>query len=323
MSFNHKTVAKLQAEHQRQLEFLTNQINTTDESRERIRAARTRMIEGVPIHRALANLCDEVSKIARGVRFAVERNGKAQWIEGFQVISEIWAYFPGDEFAAMRLGYADYSVREGSGSKYAVYSRTIKNAKFNEGREQHFMAMADELPRAVANVKKAMRRYTTQEVARMRVEDFGLKVRSPAWTASTECGNAKREVIDHHAFFAELRVMVERGYQFNDPSFGTAVKDYIVKMQEAIDKNNQQHHGYYVQVREYMGEQVFDVITVLDIKKATANAVGSHTTYKAEELDTVDENLASRMAALSMLDNGTFVEGLGHKVSPTSYWVLK
>ena len=35
------------------------------------------------------------------------------------------------------------------------------------------------------------------------------------------------------------------------------------------------------------------------------------------------ENLASRLAALSMLDNGSFVEGLGHKVSDTSYWVLK
>jgi len=323
MSFSHKTVAKLQAEHQRAVDYYADHISTTDEYRERIRAAHTRMIEGVPVHRALANLCAEVSKIARGVRFAVESNGKAQWIEGFQVISEIWAYFPGDEFATMRLGYADYSVRDGGSSKYAVYSRNIRNEKFNEDREQHFMLMAEYLPRAVANVKKTLRRYTVQEIAGMRVEDFGLEVRSPAWTASTECGNAKREVVDHTSFFTELSGMVERGYQFNDPAFGTAVKEYVVKMQAAIEKNNQQHHGYYVQVREYMGEQVFDVITVLDVKKATGRSIGSHKTFKAEELDTVDENLASRLAALSMLDNGTFVEGLGHKASPTSYWVLK
>jgi hypothetical protein len=68
---------------------------------------------------------------------------------------------------------------------------------------------------------------------------------------------------------------------------------------------------------------VFDVIAVLDVRKASSKHVGAHRTYKAEELNDVDENLASRLAALSMLENDAFVEGLGHKVSPTSYWVLK
>ena len=78
-----------------------------------------------------------------------------------------------------------------------------------------------------------------------------------------------------------------------------------------------------MQVREQFGEQLFDVIAVLDVKKATGRSVGSHRTYKAENLGEVDENLAAKLAALSMLDDGAFVEGLGHKVNPTSYWVLK
>ena len=323
MAFSHMPVTKLMRDHQRLMEYMANQINTTDEDRERIRAARTRMIEGAPVHRALANLCDEVSKVARGVRFAVARNGKAQWFEGFQVISEIWAYFPGDEFACMRLGYADYSVREGSGSKYVVYSRNIKNEKFNDQREQHFMLMAESLPRAVANVKKTLRRYTVAEVAGMSLDTFQTKLNGAVWATSAEYNNAYAEVTQHGSFHNEMRSLVRDNYQFNDPAFGAAVKNLLTKLDEQTAKQYEQHHGYYVQVREYMGEQVFDVITVLDVKKSTAAKVGPHHTYKAEELTELDENLPNKMAALSMLDNGAFVEGLGHKVSPTSYWVLK
>ena len=323
MSFKHMTVAKLQRDHQRQLEYMQGQIETTDDEQRRLRERTLREIEGVPIHRGLANLCDEVSKLARGVRFAVERNGKSQWVSGLQVISEIWAYYPGDTYAFMRLGYADYSIRDGGSNKFAVYSRNIKNDKFNEDREQYNMAMAETLPRAVMNVKKFMRRYAVHEVAVMSLDTFQSKLGNAAWSASSQYSEAYAAVTKHGSFHNELRSLVMSGYQFNDPAFGAAVKDMLTKLDEQMAKNYEQYHGYYVQVREYMGEQVFDVIAVLDVKKATGAKVGSHRTYKAEELDTVDENLSARLAALSMLDDGAFVEGLGHKVNPTSYWVLK
>jgi hypothetical protein len=62
---------------------------------------------------------------------------------------------------------------------------------------------------------------------------------------------------------------------------------------------------------------------VLDIKKTSIYSFAPPRAYKAHELAEVDENLPSRLATLSMLEDDAFVEGLGHKVSPTSYWVLK
>lgn len=323
MSFKHMPINKLLRDHQRHVEYLQGNIETTDDEQRRLRERTLREIEGVPIHRGLANLCDEVSKLSRGVRFAVERNGKVQWVSGLQVISEIWAYFPGDTYAFMRLGYADYSIRDGGSNKFAVYSRNIKNDKFGDEREQYFMAMSDTLERAVKNVKKYMRRYATNEVAAMSLDTFQSKLGNAAWAASSQYSEAYAAVTKHGSFHNELRSLVMSGYQFNDPAFGATVKEMLTKLDEQMAKNYEQHHGYYVQVREYMGEQVFDVIAVLDVKKATGAKVGSHRTYKPEELDTVDENLSARLAALSMLDDGAFVEGLGHKVNPTSYWVLK
>lgn len=323
MTFSHMPVAKVVKDHQRQMEFFANHIETTDDARQARRAAVMREVDGVPVSRALSMLCEEVRRMARGVKFAVERNGKSQWRDGEQVISEIWAYFPEDQYAFMRLGFADYSVQSGTASKFAVYSRNIKNEKFKEDREQHHMAMADTLERAVKNAKKFMRRYGVHEVAQMSLNNFQAKLGSAAWTASSEYNDAYRAVVGHGSFHNEMRALVNSGYQFNDIAFGAAVKDMLTKLDEQMAKQYEQHHGYYVQVREYMGEQVFDVITVLDVKKATASRVGAHRTYKAEELDALDENLSARLAALSMLDNDAFVEGLGHKVSPTSYWVLK
>jgi hypothetical protein len=323
MTFSHMKVSKIVRDHQRQMEYLNNQVETTDPSSERVRANVLREVDGVPVSRALSLLCDEVRRMARGVKFAVERNGKSQWRDGIQVISEIWAYYPEDTYAFMRLGFADYSVQSGTSSKFAVYSRNIKNEKFNDQREQYHMAMADTLERAVKNAKKFMRRYGVNEVAHMSLHEFQSKLGSVMYTASSAYNESYEKVIKHGSFHNEMRSLVMNNHQFNDPAFGAAVKDMLAKLDEQMAKQYEQHHGYYVQVREYLGEQVFDVIAVLDVRRATAAKVGAHHTYKAEELSTLDENLPNKMAALSMLEDGAFVEGLGHKVNPTSYWVLK
>lgn len=323
MTFQHMKVETLKRSHQRAVEQHETSISTTHAEREERLNRIMREVDGLPIHRGLANLCEEVRSMHRDMKFAVHRNGKSTWVEGHPVPCEVWAYFEGDQFACMRLGYADYSIRNGDGNKFGVYSRIIKNEKYGEDREQHHMAMAETLERAVKNVKKFMRRYTVAETALMSLSDFQSKVSSAGWAASSALRESFQLVTQHESFFSELRALVNNNHQFNDPIFGAAVKTLIEKLDEDLARRYEAHHGYYVQVREYMGEQVFDVIVVLDVKKANGRSVGAHRTYKADELDGVDENLASRLAALSMLEDGAFVEGLGHKVNPTSYWVLK
>jgi len=322
MAFQHMKVATIQRSHERAREQHETAINTVTEAGIKEKQRMTQIVEGVPVHSLLGKLCDGVRAMHRNIRFALHRNGKTQWVDGQPVVCEIWAYFDGDEYATMRLGYADYSVQSGN-SKYAVYSRTIRNDKFNEDREQYHMAMADSLERALKNVKKHMRRYMVNEVALMSMSDFQTKLHQPMYAASSGYNSAYEAVIKNGSFHNEMRSLVINNYQFNDPVFGGLVKDMLAKLDEQMTKQYEAHHGYYVQVREYMGEQVFDVIAVLDVKKATGRSVGTHRTYKSEELAEVDENLPSRLATLSMLENGAFVEGLGHKVSPTSYWVLK
>ena len=323
MSFDHMSVAKAEASHARRVETIETAIETTNADREAVLSSARKVIDGVPVAAGLALLCNLIRASHRTIKFAVESRPKTEWIEGTSVISEIWAYFPGDIYCPVRLGWGDYSVNTGNGNKYCVYSRHIRNEKYGDDKSQYHMALADSPDRAVKNFKKYLRPYAPSEIALMSMSDFQHKLHAPAYTASSAYNEAYSAVTKHGSFHNEMRTLMMNNYQFNDPAFGAAVKDMLAKLDEQLAKQYEAHHGYYVQVREQFGEQVFDVITVLDVKKASGRSVGTHRTFKAENLDEVDENLASRLAALSMLDNGSFVEGLGHKVSDTSYWVLK
>jgi len=319
MPFDHMSVAKAEAAHARRIEQLEAHVETTDAARE----AQRKFVGGVPVAAGLALLCNLIRATHRTIKFAVEPRPKTEWVEGTSLISEVWAYFPGDQYCPVRLGWGDYSVNTTTGKKYCVYSRHIKNEKYGDDKSQYHMALADSADRAVKNFKKYLRPYTPGEIALMSMHEFQQKLHAPAYTASSAYNEAYSAVTKHGSFHNEMRSLVLNNHQFNDPVFGGLVKDMLAKLDEQLAKQYEAHHGYYVQVREYLGEQVFDVIVVLDVKKATGRSVGTHRTYKSEELAEVDENLPSRLATLSMLENGAFVEGLGHKVSETSYWVLK
>lgn len=323
MSFKHKLVKRLEDTHQRAIERSAATVETMNEEKARHRARIMREVDGLPVSIRVAEFCDEVRRIHRNVRFAVEGNPKSQWENGDLVIREIWAYFPGDEYAFMRLGHADYYVRDGGGNKYGIYTRNIHNEKFNNGREQYHMAMADTLERAVKNVKKFMRRYSVGEVVDMRLYDFQNKVSSAGWTTSSAVREARETLVNHPSLATELQHMVNMGYQFNCPLFANVVRDYVEKHAVDKDKQNQQHHAYYVSVSEEFGEQVFNVVTVLDVKRAHVDPSVKVASLKGEELSTVDEELPHKLATLSMLEAGNFIEGLGIKVNDRAYWVMK
>jgi hypothetical protein len=324
MSFDHMPVSAAEQSHAKRARAHATNMETADAETEQRYAKRVRTVDGVPVARQLADLCDGVRMVNKRIRFAVPVHPQTFWLDGIPVVGEVWAYFPGDDYCIMRLGYADYSVRSGSGNKYAVYSRHIKNEKFKTDRDHYYMVMTDALDRAVKNALKYMRPYTTPEVAHMSLNEFKGRLHRPTWEAANATEEALGKLRQHKSFISEMRALLTTAYQFNDPSFGVAVQNAIAKLDERDVKVNMQHHGYYVKVREHMGAQVFDVIPVFDIKNTSRLSLdGVRHTCDAQQLEAIDAELPNKLAALSMLDNDGFVDGLGHKVTETTYWVLR
>lgn len=284
-------------------------------------------INGVPVHRNLFAFCEALRSKFRHIKFAATNNERTSIWNGDLVRGEMWAYFPDDEYAPVRVGYDDYAVKDVEW-RYSVYARTIRNEKYAPQRDQYYMALAQSMDKAVNNFKKHLRPYTVADVAAMSLNTFSGLLSNVVGAASEKYINAKNKVKQHDSFINELRLLMENSHEFSDATFGAAIREMFTLREVWNAERNRTYHGYYVKLREYLGEQVFDVIPVLDIKKARIGSSASsrptvHTTYTLDELMALDADLPPKLSTLSMLDNYAFVEGLGQKVSPTSYWVLK
>jgi len=323
MAFNHMSVATAERHHAPHVETARAHVFVTSEKYDADRAANTGTVDGAHVVIELARLCDEVRKAHKQVKFAVGPRAKRSWRDGLNLVAEVWVYFPGDQYCTMRLGFADYGVGSVDTEKYSVYSRHILNERFRRDREQHHIIMADALPRMLKAIKKCMRPYTPHDIAGMTFDDIQGRLSAQRYKVSNAFDEARGQVKMHRSFFSEMRALLNLGYQFNDASFTAAVKTMVDTHEENEAKKHTAHHGYYVQVREYMGEQVFDVIPVFDIKQMSSSNLGTHTTYNADGLAQFDEELPSKLAALSMLEDGAFVEGLGLKANESRFWVLK
>jgi hypothetical protein len=322
MAFNHMSVATAERHHASHVETVRTHVYTADDEDTKTRIANTGTVDGANVVIELARLCDEVRKAHKQVKFAVGPRAKRSWRDGLNLLAEVWVYFPGDQYCTMRLGFAEYGVA-GTSDKYGVYSRHVTNERFRSNREQHHMIMAEALPRMLKAIKKCMRPYTPSDIAGMTFDDIQGRLSSQRYTVSNAFDEARAQVRIHRSFFSEMRALLNLGYQFSDASFTAAVKTMVDTYEENEAKKHTAHHGYYVQVREYMGEQVFDVIPVFDIRQMRSSNLGTHTTYNADGLAQFDAELPSKLAALSMLEDGAFVEELGLKANEVRYWVLK
>ena len=324
MSFEDMKTAILIRQHNRTKEAYDLQRSTqTEESAARY-AQLAREVDGVLVSNQLANWCDELRKTNRHLRFGVPRGAKVFWLNDTHMISEVWAYLPGDEYAIMRLGFADYALR-GTAYRYGVYARGIANGKYHASRPQYHMAITDSFDQAVKNARKYMVPYSLAEVANMSLGNIQQEIGKLKYAASSEFNDIHTKIIQHGAFVHELERLATIG--FHDAEFGELVRMYMDKRKERNERLAQQHHAYFVSVRELNGQQVFDILTVLDVPKTSLRNMGTHRTYTAEEVDVLDDTLLGKIAALSMLDtvgdNNAFVDGLGLKLNDNSYWVLK
>lgn len=318
--FEHTTVRAIVEYTEKMHAKRESTIETTSDEEQRERQLRLRHVDGTPVRAALGVLCDEVRKVFPHIKFGAASGGGAMWEAGVRALTEVWAYMPGDIYAPVRIGFKDYSAQQDKQSQYGVYARHITNHKFKEDREQHHMLMSDNIDRALANVKRSFRPYHTPEIAGMSVDSFASQLRNGSYAAMRAATEAKEKLTSHYGFKRELQHMLNCGHAFVDASFAAAVVQMIEADTAFTESANTQYHGYYVQVRDRGGVQMFDVITVLDIKKASPQSVGSPTQYTAE---TLPEDIAHKLAALSMLQGHTFVEGLGQKISDAQFWVLQ
>jgi hypothetical protein len=307
MSYKHARVDAIEAATKTLLSNLADTIETLNEN-----AMPMPKVDGIPVSAQLANFCAEIRKVNRHVKFGVSKNYRRR---------ELYAYMDGQAYAMMKFGYGNYSKGSSNTDKYMVYARMINNEKFRDDNDQYHMATAEKLDRAMKNVKKYMRPYSPVECASMTFEWVRSKFSSVVSSVSSDLYDAKSDIISSAHLRNELFHMLDVGYEFLSEEFRGMIAKWRDKYREDQASRGRALHAYYVNVRIHREEMVCDVIEVLDAQKR--NRLDPHAaviTYKMEELP---EDIAGNLAALSMVEDNHYVDGVGFRVDSATFWVQK
>lgn len=318
MSYAHAKVTDIEKTTKQHIASIAGTLHTTNESDPPVN-----MVDGIPVESRLALFCAALRKTNRHIKFGVgKRGGGWSWESGAAVAKELWVYMEGQTYAMMRVGYGDYSLKSGAQRKFMVYARMISNEKFNEARDQYYMAVAETPERALKNAKKYMRPYSPLECASMTFDQVCQRFASTRGAVSSALYEAKDNVQRGSQMRVELFHMIDMGYEFLSEDF----RDKLVKWRDAYNEDQiaraRALHVYYVGVRIQRDEMVCDVIEVLDAHNLGTLKQERHTatTYKMEELP---ESIAGGLAVLSMTEDDHYVDGVGLRVDSSTFWVQR
>ena len=276
-------------------------------------------VDGIPVLPELVQFCAEIRKVSRHVKFGVSK--RTQRLSS-NVYAELYAYMDEHIYAMMKIGYGDHSVGSNNSPKFVVYARVIANEKFKEDRKQYYMAAAENIERAIRNVKKYMRPYSPIECAAMSFEAVRSKFTLILSNASTGMVSARHKLFESAHLRHELFHMLDVGYEFLSEEFKNTIVDWREAYREDQASKARALHLYYVNVRIARQEMVCDVIEVLDAHKhyTIKDRVNVVTTYKMEELP---DNIAGGIATLSMVKDNHYVDGVGLRVDSATFWVQR
>lgn len=270
-------------------------------------------------------LAQKIRSIYRNVKFGVltgcsRRRSEAGGLDQWQ---SMYAYLPGHQYAMCEFGYKDVAVGK-TDYRYFIRSRNIRNEKFHSSRDQFHMATSESLDRIFTSVKKYVRPYTPIECAETTYRAF-----------TSSLGNVKSALIDAEAVaiskvtgdhgFPSLREelfgMLDRGYEFSNPTLRENIVTWRTKYQERKQADGIKKHAYYVQVRVVGGEQTFDIFELFDVQRGSYRFKVDPQDVITRKAEDMPEDIMAKLATLSMLEDGQHVDGLGMRASENVYWV--
>lgn len=316
MGFTHRQVSRIEEDTKAWVAKNNAQVDTVNEGDPQFC-----MVDGIRANHKLAKFCEEIRKVNRYVKFGVAGRASWEWQNSMHVARELYVYMEGHAYALMRVGVGDYAVRASEGVKYMVAARMIKNDKFNADRDQYHMATAETIERGLKNVKKYMRPYSPVECADLSYGSIRSNFGNIGYQTSVDVDNAKAFVTNSPHIRMELFHMLDLGYEFLSEEFRNLIAVWREKHNEDQITRGRVLHVYYAAVRIHRDEMVCDVIEVLDAHKHyTIDKNATVVTYKMEDLP---EHIAGSLAALSMVGDDHYVDGVGLRVDGSTFWVQR
>lgn len=241
-------------------------------------------------------------------------------------------FCPGDTYA-MGVVTVDEETSEGK-TLYVLNAPGIDNPRFRENSTNRNSVRATTIDKLIANCKKYLRPYTAMDGMLLSKSDISKHLMHRVNGASSMFNNTlrkfyKNEVIEGMADVVNKLIM---GASVTSMAVDATVRNAVIEYSAArdvyIEEIGKQHYASYIQVRTRGDYTDVSVIPTV-FKNTSEHPLESHFDFVElpdfprvwVEMDKVDEEFANKVATLSMLKEGEYVEGLGVRISSTQYWV--
>jgi len=240
-----------------------------------------------------------------------------------------WVYRDNDLMAIGYIGYGDFATSVHGDNKFIVCARGIENMKYAEHGDQHNMRMALKMDTAMKHAKRYLVPYSLPECAgvfarqvkqevsnvRVRVKDKYSETKKAVGINGRTWGDDEKAA---NRLMSELRSMLQAGHSFIDKTLDADIRamfeaaDGFKHFEEVVPMD-------FIHVHEQWGKQVVGRVTVKDVA-AWRPEYENVCTFRAEE---VPEEIQHGCAAMSMCEDGHFVEGVGYRVNDHTFYLYK
>ena len=267
-----------------------------------------------------------VSAVASGVRdhmrgvLTAPRDQKSMWV-----------YRPQDTYAMGIIAYGNYQDNPDAQEQYCVFSPNISNGKYNYG-DRKYVASATTSAKAIKNAAKYLRPLTTSQVMRQAQDRFvdamystntdtRQAVLAHTRPLNTDLFNTNpyRDV-EQSPLHKELRRMIDAGYEFLDKQLGADLRAAFTAMDDYSEaKRMQRCNHVFVEVMKRDGMTMLRGFDDVDNNRNALNP-GNGFVYSQHE---VPEDIAGKIAVLSMAEVGQHVAGVGYRAAPNMFYLAK
>jgi hypothetical protein len=237
---------------------------------------------------------------------------------------QCWVYMPDDHFTMGVISYGKHTQNGRGPSSYAVRSRTIINSKYSSGVGRNTVTSTDRAV-AVKNAKKYLRKWAPNELMDMtraypRDAIASVREASRAGMATQELALFGGQLPNRRdaLVMAELRHLLNSNHAFLDRTIAEQLTQYFGSWDEDFSLRNG-HSMHFVALSVSHGRQRFDVISLDGVDGWYPKFSSAVQTYYED----VPEHILGRLSVLNMVEDRTYVQGVGYRHTAGLFYVVK
>ena len=279
-------------------------------------------IDGYPVTQQIHTFCTAYRKASPHVKFFGSANNKRDTVYApddqrdengrirlvGHVFTDMFVYTDSSEYIMARVMYD-------KDNGFGVEAHKIANKRFGDSNSGYYKLWSEDVKRAVKNANKFVIPWSLAVVAGRSSGNFASHSKRPLSNAESRLTKLGR--LDGLMLAQEIINLSKQGVQF----LSAEVQEFANNVQEYLDEYNA--------LKRYKGDAVFVSIRILkngaqiaDIGHANAYDFRRDAmTFKSEPVESLDPDFAGKIAALTMVEAGKYIDNIGYRVTEQSFWI--